>query len=163
MPIEKVPEAAAPGGDLLKLLENLTKGNTLYVVSGRKQDNLDEWLGKLPINFGAEHGAFIKESGKEWYARIPLDEERDSEWKKLVMEIFEYYTERTPGSFIEQKKSAITWHYRLADQEHGLRQAKECMNHIESNIIPNFPIQLLGGKKNVEVRLCSANKGTLYG
>ena len=145
--------------DRLELLKNLSRDNTVYVVSGRKQSNLDEWLGSLSINLGAEHGAFIKETGQDWHARIPIDEQRDAEWKKQVMEIFEYYTERTPGSFIEQKKSSITWHYRLADQELGLRQSKECMNHIESNIISSFPIQLLGGKKNVEVRLCSANKG----
>lgn len=155
-----MPEAAAPDQDLLDLLGKLGENVIVYVVSGRKQENLDQWLGGLPLYLGAEHGAFIKHKGNDWSARVPLDDSRELEWKKLVMEVFEYYTERTPGSFIEQKKSSITWHYRLADQEQGLRQAKECMNHLESNIISNFPIQLLGGKKNVEVRLCAANKGT---
>jgi len=43
----------------------------------------------------------------------------DFSWKNDVLPIFEFYTERTPGSFIEQKKSSITWHYRQADPVFG--------------------------------------------
>jgi trehalose-6-phosphatase len=35
------------------------------------------------------------------------------------MEIFNYYAERTPGSFIEHKTASIIWHYRLADSQFG--------------------------------------------
>jgi trehalose-phosphatase len=40
-------------------------------------------------------------------------------WKNDVLEIFTYYTERTQGSFVEHKRSSITWHYRQADPEYG--------------------------------------------
>jgi trehalose-phosphatase len=158
----KTPEEAFPREELLSALKELGSKSTVNVVSGRKMDDLEKWLGKLPINLAAEHGAFVftDVGGKRiWKPRIPIDEEKDIEWKKLVMEIFEYYSERTPGSFIEEKVSSITWHYRLAESEFGHWQAKECMNHIEENIISNYPIQLLTGKKNVEVRLCCSNKG----
>ena len=165
VPIVKKPEEAAPSEDLLATLSRLCSKGRVNIVSGRKIDDLERWLGHLPLNLAAEHGAFVFKdvmggNGKRgWKPRVPIDEDRDREWKKLIMEIFEYYTERTPGSFIEQKLSSITWHYRLAEAEFGQWQAKECMNHIEENIISNYPIQLLSGKKNVEVRLCSSNKG----
>jgi trehalose-phosphatase len=46
-------------------------------------------------------------------------EEMDLSWKNDVLDVFGYYTERTPGSFIEHKKFSITWHYRLADPNFG--------------------------------------------
>lgn len=50
---------------------------------------------------------------------MDLLEEIPMTWKQDVLPIFEYYTERTPGSFVEQKKSSLTWHYRLADPDYG--------------------------------------------
>lgn len=46
-------------------------------------------------------------------------EDVDMSWKTDVVKIFDYYTERTQGSFVEHKKSSITWHYRLADPQYG--------------------------------------------
>lgn len=162
-PIVKTPDEAVPQDDLLDTLKKLGSKSSFNIVSGRKMDDLEKWMGNLPINLAAEHGAFVfkdlGEGKRVWKPRVPMDEERNKEWKKLVMEIFEYYSERTPGSFVEEKMSSITWHYRLAESEFGQWQAKECMNHIEENIISNYPIQLLSGKKNVEVRLCCSNKG----
>lgn len=43
----------------------------------------------------------------------------DMTWRDDVYEIFKYYTERTPGSFIETKRSSLTWHYRTADPKFG--------------------------------------------
>ena len=37
-------------------------------------------------------------------------------------------------------------------------QAKECQNHLESAILPKLPVEILLGKKNLEVRPTSINK-----
>lgn len=73
-------------------------------------------------NFSAEHGCFIKyvNSGDSFDCNwISLLNETELSWKKDILEIFEYFTERTPGSFIEQKSASVTWHYRLSDPEYG--------------------------------------------
>jgi trehalose-phosphatase len=82
-------------------------------------------------------------------------------WKNEVSEIFNYYTERTQGSFVEHKRASVTWHYRLADPEYGEFQAKECQNHLENAIQSKLPVEVLLGKKNLEVRPISINKGEI--
>ncbi|KAG2202943.1 hypothetical protein INT47_008975 [Mucor saturninus] len=162
-PIVSVPSDAKPGQDMLKSLQTLCNDpkNIVWVVSGRDQVVLDEWLGSNIKNIGlsAEHGCYVKSPGSdEWRSVV---DGIDMSWKTDVVEIFDYYTERTQGSFVEHKKSSITWHYRLADAEYGAFQAKECQNHLENAIVSKFPVEILVGKKNLEIRPMSVNKGEI--
>lgn len=161
-PIRKTPNAALPPPHMLKALKALTKdpSTLIYVVSGRDQAALDEWLGGVDnLGMSAEHGCFVKHAGtNEW---LNLSEEIDLCWKNDVLPIFEYYTERTPGSFVEEKRSSLTWHYRLAEPEYGSWQAKECHNHLENAVLSKLPVEILVGKKNLEVRPQAINKGEI--
>ncbi|KAI3629499.1 hypothetical protein MIR68_012514 [Amoeboaphelidium protococcarum] len=161
-PIRKTPNAAIPSDLTVESLAKLTSDdNTIvYVVSGRDQVALDGWLGSVKnLGMSAEHGCFIKYVGSDKW--INLSEEIDLSWKDDVLPIFEYYTERTPGSFIEEKRSSLTWHYRLADPSYGSWQAKECHNHLENAIISKLPVEVLVGKKNLEIRPQAINKGEI--
>lgn len=112
-----VPSAAVPPAEMLEALKILVRDprNVVFVISGRDQACLDNWLGEVEgLGLSAEHGSFIKYPGKKW---INLVQEIDFSWKKQVEEIFNYYEERTQGSFTEHKICSITWHYRLADPE----------------------------------------------
>lgn len=40
-------------------------------------------------------------------------------------------------------------------------QAKECQNHLENAIVSKYPVEILVGKKNLEVRPMSINKGEI--
>ncbi len=126
-PIVKTPSMAVPSEQALETLEKLSADprNVVYIISGRNGDFLDEHLGHLTnVGFSAEHGCFLKESDfssesgpvREW-ANLTLS--LDMSWMNEVNEIFEYYTERTTGSFIEMKKSSITCHYRASDPDWG--------------------------------------------
>lgn len=55
---------------------------------------------------------------------------------------------------MEHKRCSITWHYRLADPEYGIFQAKECQLHLEEAILSKLPVEVMVGKKNLEVSLC---------
>ncbi|PWZ00265.1 hypothetical protein BCV70DRAFT_231880 [Testicularia cyperi] len=162
-PIVKVPEMAVPSERLLDALKILSEDerNVIYIISGRDAGFLGKHLGHLKrIGFSAEHGGFVKEPGEEEYHNLTL--ELDMTWMKDIRSVFEYYTERTAGSFIEQKKSAITWHYRGADPDFGSFQAKECQAHLENLTSQNkLAIETLVGKKNLEVRPLAINKGEI--
>ncbi|CAO3577456.1 unnamed protein product [Absidia cylindrospora] len=161
-PIVSTPSEAKPSPDMLNCLQALCDDprNIVWVVSGRDQNTLDEWLGGVRgLGFSAEHGCYMKPPySQEWSSIV---DDVDMTWKQDVAEIFNYYTERTQGSFIESKKSSITWHYRTADATFGEFQAKECQNHLENAIVSKLPVEILVGKKNLEVRPMSINKGEI--
>ncbi|KDN52245.1 glycosyltransferase family 20 protein [Tilletiaria anomala UBC 951] len=162
-PIVKRPEDALPSKDLLDALEKLSNDpkNIIYIISGRDQSFLSKHLGHLRnIGFSAEHGCFVKEPGTDEWQNLTL--ELDMSWMQDIRSMFEYYTERTSGSTIEQKKSSITWHYRNSDPDYGSFQAKECQAHLENlTATNNLAIEVLVGKKNLEVRPLAVNKGEI--
>jgi trehalose 6-phosphate synthase/phosphatase len=90
-----------------------------------------------------------------------MTESLDMSWMSEVEEIFRYYMERTFGSTIEVKKASITWHYRNADPEFGDFQCKQALDLLESSMAPRRPIEVLVGKKNLEVRPLAVNKGEI--
>jgi HAD superfamily hydrolase (TIGR01484 family) len=157
--IRKVPEAAIPPPEMLNALAFLVNDpqNIVFIISGRDQECLDNWLGHIQgLGLSAEHGSFIKYPRGKW---INLATELDLAWKQEVAEIFDYYTERTQGqfysidlgSFVEHKRCSITWHYRLADPDFGIFQAKECQYYLEEAILSKLPVEVMVGKKNLEV------------
>ncbi|CAG8471397.1 13987_t:CDS:10 [Racocetra persica] len=161
-PIVKTPSQAIPPPNMLEALKKLVEDpkNTVWIVSGRDQNILEKWLGNIKkLGFSAEHGCFLKYPGSDKW--INLTEDIDMNWMNDVNEIFTYFTDRTQGSSIELKRSSITWHYRQADPEYGAFQAKECQNHLESAILPKLPVEILLGKKNLEVRPTLINKGEI--
>ncbi|KAG6904551.1 hypothetical protein DXG01_009087, partial [Tephrocybe rancida] len=118
MPIVKTPSMAVPSPSTLKVLERLSADlrNVVYIVSGRDVAFLEQHLAHLR-NVGLEHGGFVRERGSaEW---VNFTENINMEWMGEVLEIFQYYTERTAGSHIEMKKSLVTWHYLGSDLEWG--------------------------------------------
>lgn len=162
--IQSVPSAATPSKRMLEGLALLAKDskNVVWIISGRDQKALTEWMGHIPnLGFSAEHGCFMKNPEDDFQNWINLAESIDLSWKDDVLEIFTYYTERTQGSFIEHKRASLAWHYRMADPDFGLFQAKECQNHLENAVANKLPLEILAGKKNIEVRPMAINKGEI--
>lgn len=161
-PIVRDPAAAIPTARLHNTLLKLTKDprNVVWIISGRDGEFLDKWLGdNKQIGFSAEHGCFIKPVGSaEW---TNLAEQVDMSWQEGVKEVFNYFTERTQGSSIEYKRAALTWHYRRADPEFGVFQARECRNHLEQTVAHKYDIEVMAGKANLEVRPRKFNKGEI--
>lgn len=162
-PIVRDPESALPSKQLLEAIGKLTEDerNVFYIISGRDEQFLQKHLGHFErIGFSAEHGSFFKEPGKKH--SINLTKELDMSWKKDVIEIFNYYVERTAGSFVEEKKASVTWHYRNADPDFGLFQCRECQNLLDNLIAQqDMPVEVLVGKKNLECRPLAVNKGEI--
>ncbi|RDX51729.1 trehalose 6-phosphate phosphatase [Lentinus brumalis] len=161
-PIVKVPSLAVPSKDTLKALEILASDpkNVVYIISGRDGEFLETHLGHIKnLGMSAEHGGFIRAPGEKTWRNFT--ESLDMSWMSEVLEIFKYYTERTTGSHIEVKKSSITWHYRSADPEWGLFQCHQCQDLLENNLARKRPIEVLVGKKNLEVRPIAVNKGEI--
>ncbi|WVQ98709.1 trehalose-phosphatase [Kwoniella sp. CBS 9459] len=161
-PIVKVPSHAVPTERTLAAITTLTEDpkNVVYLISGRDGDFLEEHWGHVEkLGMSAEHGSFVKRPGDEEFTN--MTESLDMSWMSEVEEIFRYYTERTTGSTIEVKKASITWHYRNSDPDFGEFQCKQCLDLLESSLAPRRPIEVLVGKKNLEVRPLAVNKGEI--
>ncbi|CAO3643716.1 unnamed protein product [Cunninghamella blakesleeana] len=154
----------ASAEELSRLTTVLTKltndpQNAVYVISGRTKLDVERDLGDVPnLGLSAENGYYIKPRGEEWRS---LFEQIDLSWKPAVKEIFKYYTERTPGAFIETKESSIVWHYRTTpgpDAQYVSWQAAECQNHIADSVNKNFAVHAVAGRTNIEVMPHEVNK-----
>jgi trehalose 6-phosphate synthase/phosphatase len=161
--VRKLPanKNRAPTPAMLAALQRLCNDplNQVWIISGRDEATLDNWLGTVQnLGLSAEHGSFIKNIGSQKW--IHLLEHVDMSWKHDVVEIFTYYAERTQGSFIEHKRNSVTWHYNLANADYGAFQSKECQNHLEI-ILSRMPVEVLVGKKYLEVRPTATNKGEI--
>ncbi|OQX20885.1 MAG: bifunctional alpha,alpha-trehalose-phosphate synthase (UDP-forming)/trehalose-phosphatase [Candidatus Altiarchaeales archaeon A3] len=157
VPFANHPENAAPGNEILEILGKISSDNKNYVIltSGRDRKTLQEWFGNFNIGFVAEHGAYIKERDCEW----KLIRKLDTKWKSKILSIFQDYVDRVPYSFIEEKDFSVVWHYRKSDPEMASQKAKELMDGI-INFTANLDVQVLQGKKVIEVRNGGVNKGS---
>jgi trehalose 6-phosphate synthase/phosphatase len=151
---ERKPLDAVPDARIKKTLRDLAEQATVYVISGRPADVLEEWLGDLPIGLVCEHGFAIREKGEEWEERGA----QGAQGLRRVLPLFEEFRRRTPGSMIERKRSALAWHYRSAEPEFGLFQAKELLNELEE-MLRKRPFSVLRGNCVIEVRHVNTTKG----
>ncbi|ADY53534.1 trehalose 6-phosphatase; trehalose 6-phosphate synthase [Pseudopedobacter saltans DSM 12145] len=150
-------DKASPDQDLYDLLIKLTEGNNdVVIISGRKKETLDKWFGSLSIDLIAEHGVWRKDKGeKEWTKSTPG---LSSQWKEVVRPMLESYSDRTPGSFIEEKSFSLAWHYRKVDSDLGKLRASELENNL-SYLTRESGLQILAGNKVLEVKSADVNKG----
>jgi trehalose 6-phosphate synthase/phosphatase len=156
VPFAPQPHLALPDAKLLELLHALqaTPRQQVYLISGRDRNTLNAWFAELPIHIIAEHGAWLRDPQGNWSLLKPLA----SKWKDQLRPLVQLYVDRVPGSLLEEKDFSLAWHYRLADPELGILRAKELTDDVVS-YTANFGVQVLEGKKVVEIRNSGVNKG----
>lgn len=154
---QPVPEAASPDAPLLDLLGKLCADtqNRVVIISGRDRDTLQQWLGSLNAELIAEHGAWRRMNRQEWERAPNLD----ADWKEEIRLLMQSFTNRTPGSFIEEKSYSLAWHYRNADEGLGVLRAQELAEDA-APLMAGQDLHLLQGNKVVEIKCAAVHKGT---
>ena len=155
VPIRELPELAVPEDKLVDLTARLAAVTDLVIISGRNRDFLDKWFSEVNVTLVAEHGAFIRHAGGEWESSLG----QDASWKEGIMPIMGRFTNRCKGSFVEEKRASLSWHYRNADEDLSALRAIELKGELEEMIL-NMPLQIIDGHKVVEVKMAGYNKGT---
>ena len=156
--IEAEPSAATPSLAIETLLRRLEQQPNLdiTIVSGRSETDLAAFFGSFSFRLIAEHGASWRLPGKKAWERP--DSNLKYAWKDKLLPILRVYEQATPGSMVEEKPSAIVWHYRKADEEFGVWKANRLTQEL-SALAANQPIKVRHGKKMVEVNAADINKG----
>ncbi|GAB4814718.1 hypothetical protein N2152v2_001764 [Parachlorella kessleri] len=130
----------------------------VVVFSGSQRGKLEEVFGGLNVWLAAENGIFLRPPhAPEWVATADVS---SGEWKESVLLVFEYFCERTPRSFVEQRETSVVWNYKYADVEFGRIQARDLLQHLLTGPISNAPLDIVRGSRSIEVRPVGVSKGT---
>ena len=148
------PNLAIPGTQLLKLIEKITvyPNTDVVIISGRDQKFLDQHFGKMKLTLVAEHGYYTKNG--EWSEKV----NNNKEWMHNLLPIFNSFTDRTPGTFVEEKNNSLVWHYRKTDPELANNRVVELKTVINS-LAPEG-LSVMDMDKAIEITNSQINKGT---
>ena len=148
---------AAPTTEMTRLFDRLAAldGVDVTIISGRKGVDLDRFVGGYPFALVAEHGADYRPAGGRWER---MDGDVDYGWKQQIRPVLDLFEASTPGSFIEDKRTSLVWHYRKADPEFGSWKAHQLAAELAA-VSSNEPVTVRHGKKIVEATAAEVNKG----
>lgn len=105
------------------------KKNTAYLMSGKAREDLAALVQRFPnLGFIAENGCFVATPTtttaalRTWHKLV---EGTHQTWRAPVLEILQYYTVRTPGSYIDDRGVSIVWRYANTENRHPTGSAKK--------------------------------------
>jgi trehalose 6-phosphate synthase/phosphatase len=159
VPFARAPELAAPDRALRDLLASLAErpGVRIHLVSGRRREVLEKWLGELPIGLHAEHGYLSRMAPDRPWIAMP---DVNVAWRPAVRRLLDEMTAATPGALIEEKTSSLAWHWRMTEPELGAARADELWRRLEHELHEG-PAELLAGDRVIEIRPRGVNKGNV--
>ncbi|KAG3017628.1 Alpha,alpha-trehalose-phosphate synthase [UDP-forming] 6 [Phytophthora cactorum] len=160
--------------------------NTVFVLSGKERLDLEKTLGSVRgLGLAAEHGYLYKwgtganasagnmaaqpssssssnsmASEVEEGVWLCTKDNFDDSWKDVTHAVMDIYTQRTHGTYIELKGSALLWQYRDADPEFGQLQAKELHDQL-LQVLEHFQVEVVTGTDYLEVRPEGVDKGVI--
>lgn len=150
------PQDATPDSALRKLLHQLQEqeSHEVVVISGRDKETLGDWFSDTPFQLVTDHGVWRRNREGEWHT---LERVR-TDWMDKIRPILQSFADRTPGSFVEEKKYSLAWHYRKTDPELGQNREME-LHTVLTSLIANDELHVLSGNKVLEIKSARINKG----
>ncbi|ORX61185.1 hypothetical protein BCR36DRAFT_315559 [Piromyces finnis] len=118
--------------------------NHIYILSDALKEDMNEYSKAfLPqsLNLIAEDGGYFRAYDQEEWDLQPSNE--DLSWKKHLLKILKFYTERILGSYIEERTYSVIWHYEKANYQEYSWQISEVENHIRSVFTTNYSLRVL--------------------
>lgn len=155
-----------PPERIVRFLLELTNDakNRVYILSGKGSRDLDKIVKKVPrLGLVAENGCAVMYAGspvtnvehqpqKAWTSLVAGT---NMSWRGPVKEILTYFTERTPGSWLEDRGASIAWqfwrgnvdaHTRACQEfQWARRQAAEVQNLIYDSLGERFSLRIIPG------------------
>lgn len=141
----------APNG-LVRVLRHLVSDtrNYVYLLSGKGIAELNPLAARVPaVGLVGENGCFVRlhdAPGATWQSLV---DGFNLDWKVPVREILHYFTERTPGAWIEERRASIAWYFgewsgaSAADAQWARRQASEVQSLIYDSLGERYALRIL--------------------
>jgi trehalose 6-phosphate synthase/phosphatase len=153
-----LPSDAVPTQEILDLVTGLSQipGMQTWIISGRSQEVLSEWLGGTGAGLIAEHGARMRLPGGSDFQSLVHD--LNLEWRPEVHQLMTEFAARVQRSRVEEKPLGIAWHFRDAEPEQSMWQARELFQHLEE-MLQDRNAEVMRGNHVIEVRPAGVSKG----
>ncbi|MBU1086928.1 MAG: bifunctional alpha,alpha-trehalose-phosphate synthase (UDP-forming)/trehalose-phosphatase [Candidatus Omnitrophica bacterium] len=155
---EDTPDKAKPTKEILQIISALARhaNYEVFIISGRKEADLEKWFKGLNVALISEHGySILLPKSDKWQM---INSHIDLSWKKKVIKILSQYVSTPQGTSIEEKKSSVVWHYRQADPEFGKWKSQQLLGNL-LEILTNENVVVSQGNHIVEVSSSQINKG----
>lgn len=151
-PIQGRVRSVDPPPALVRALRGLVKDERTYVylMSSKSMADLEALSRAVPeAGLIAEDGCYVRHcvcGGP--LAWTSLVDGFDAQWRQPVREILDYFTERTPGSWIEERDTAIAWYFGSdsaspTDLSWAQRQSSEVQSLISDSLGERFALRIL--------------------
>ncbi|KAI0056939.1 alpha-trehalose-phosphate synthase [Artomyces pyxidatus] len=159
--------------DVVKRLSEDVK-NEVWLLSGLTVKELEEVASAVPrVGLVAENGCFVRpipgKSGESSW--ITMVTNFNLTWKSSCVEILNYFTERTPGSFVEEREASVVWRFfsgdandsESSDRQWARRQAAEAQNHIFDSLGERYGLRIIPGENSFLVLPNYISRSTAVG
>eukprot|EP00919_Chromeraceae_sp_WS-2016_P074552 GHVR01176445.1.p1 GENE.GHVR01176445.1~~GHVR01176445.1.p1 ORF type:complete len:925 (+),score=282.67 GHVR01176445.1:105-2879(+) len=132
----------------------------LSIVSSASYETVDDTLGCLT------NALLIAENGHtsrlpkttEWQA---VADTVDLSWMDPVREILGYFVQRTPGSYVIETRTSLSWHYEHTQKDFAKTQYRDLLIHLWAGPLSSPRADVIVGTQSVEVRASSVSKATV--
>ncbi|KAJ3895267.1 glycosyltransferase family 20 protein [Lentinula edodes] len=172
--IQKEEEFKAATTILKKLVAQEEK-NEVWLLSGLPIKVLERISKEVGGRIGivSENGCFLKTIEPSvaggtgtW---ITMVANFNMTWKSSCLEILNYFSERTPGSFVEEREASIVWRFWTgpsedsSDRQWARRQAAEAQNHIFDSLGERYGLRIIPGANSFLVLPTKISRSTAVG
>lgn len=147
-PIAPRPEEALPHPEALELLKALMVRYPLYVITGRRVEDLARLLPLPGLRVVGGHGLEEGEVGGESHPLFPVD-----------LGPLRRVLPSCPGVWVEDKGFALAFHYRGAEDEERVRACLEGWLAAHEELLRALGLEALPGKKVLELKPKGVDKG----
>lgn len=158
-------------GILQKLSDN--KRNEVWLLSGLSINGLRRIAEAVPkVGIVAENGCFIKPRqsrstpNPDWINMVP---NLNMAWKSPCLTSLNYFTERSPGSFIEEREASVVWQFwngpddDSSDRQWAKRQAAEAQNHVFDSLGERYGLRIIPGPNSFLILPNNISRSTAVG
>lgn len=127
---------------------------TVVLTSDRPRANLQEVARELPVYLAPEGGCVYRRPGEQEWCTIVENSEIEGrmEWMSGVEAVFNYFKERTPGSYIEKQEFQYRWVWENVQFDFGSAQAREVLINLWAGPLANSEAEVVVGDRTVTVR-----------
>jgi len=128
VPAPRDGHSKPPHAEVHTILNRLAgnKRNRVAVITDNTRDLMAEWFADSAVDLITCSDAAFRRAGR-WTAQQQLSDD----WKDDARPIFERYVVRTPGSYMDEKRYALIWHFENAVRELADVRARELIDDLK--------------------------------